>query len=104
MKRYLLAGTSEDRALKIDRLRSTVEEAEADPIAQRSVLRLEPAPIVISDVNKGKGLVFDYGRKAQKKVKFDLNVNPNKLMAGAIKAFKAPPVLSDLLLSLGILD
>lgn len=81
MWRYLLADTGEDRTVKIDRLRSTVKKAEVDPRAQRSVLRLEPAPIVIKDVNKGKGLVFDYGEKVQKKVDFDLNVNPTKLMA-----------------------
>ncbi|XP_048596527.1 uncharacterized protein LOC125595907 [Brassica napus] len=104
MRRYMLADTGEDRAIKVDKLRSTVKEAEADPRAQRSVLRLEAAPMVTSDLNKGKGLVFDYSEKSQKKVSFDLNVNPNKLMAGAFKAFKPQVTLSEPVLELGFFD
>ena len=100
MRRYLLAETGENRAVKIDRIRGTVKEAEADPIAQRAVLRLEPAPVVTSDLNRGKGLVFDYDEKSQRKVDFDLNANPNKLMAGAFKAFKASPATSAPILDL----
>ncbi|WZY94283.1 hypothetical protein YC2023_066612 [Brassica napus] len=104
MRRYMLADTGEDKAIKVDKLRSTVKEAEADPRAQRSVLRLEAAPVVTSDLNKGKGLVFDYREKSQKKVSFDLNVNPNKLMAGAFKAFKPQVTLSEPVLELGFFD
>ena len=104
MRRYMLADTGEDKAIKVDKLRSTVKEAEADPRAQRSVLRLEAAPMVTSDLNKGKGLVFDYSEKSQKKVSFDLNVNPNKLMAGAFKAFKPQVTLSEPVLELGFFD
>lgn len=43
MRRYLLADIGENRVVKIERLRSTVKEAESDPVAQHSVLRLEPA-------------------------------------------------------------
>lgn len=45
MRRYMVANTGEDRAIKMDRLRSTVREAESDPRAQRTVLRLEAPPL-----------------------------------------------------------
>lgn len=101
MRRYMMADTGEDRAIKVDKLRTTVREAEADPVAQRSVLRLETVPIITRDLNKGKGPVFEYGDKVQKRVEFDLNVNPNKLMAGAFKAFNSYSVTSAPLLLLG---
>lgn len=104
MRRYMVANTGEDRAIKMDRLRSTVREAESDPRAQRTVLRLEAPPIVTSDLNRGKGLVFDYGDKSQKKVSFELNDKPEKLMAGAFKAFKPQFVSSDPILEIGHSD
>lgn len=65
LRRYMLADTGEDIAIKVDRLRSTVKEAEADPIAQQFVLRLEPAPMITNDLNRGKGLIFNYSGSYQ---------------------------------------
>lgn len=48
--------------------------------------------------------MFDYGDKSQKKVSFELNDKPEKLMAGAFKAFKPQFVSSDPILEIGHSD
>ncbi|XP_013588999.1 PREDICTED: uncharacterized protein LOC106297268 [Brassica oleracea var. oleracea] len=65
MRRYLLAEVGEDILVKVDRVQKTVEEAEKDPVAQRTILRLEPVPVLSYDLDKGKGRVFDYGEKEE---------------------------------------
>lgn len=87
MRLYLLAEDGEDRAVKVDRVKRSIKEVEQDPIAQKAILSLEPVPMLSLDLNKGKGLVFEYGEKDEERGDLDLNVNPNKLMAGAINAF-----------------
>lgn len=63
MRRFLMADTGEALAIKIDKVKKSVKEAERDPIVQRTVLRLEAAPITTTELNKIKGPVFDYGEK-----------------------------------------
>lgn len=45
MRRYLMMATKEDKLIRIDRIKSSVVEAEKNPITQKTILRLEPAPI-----------------------------------------------------------
>ncbi|KAF2594142.1 hypothetical protein F2Q70_00044347 [Brassica cretica] len=40
----------------------TLQELSKDPIAQRSCLRLERAPVVSAEMNKDRGRVFDFSR------------------------------------------
>lgn len=97
MRRYLIADTGETMALKIDKIKKSVAETERDPILQKTILRLEAAPIFTTDLNKGKGHVFEYGEKEIERCDWDLNVNPNKLMAASIRANSSaalhPPLL-----------
>lgn len=44
MRLYLLAESGEDRAVKVDRVKRSVKEAEQDPISQKAILSLEPIP------------------------------------------------------------
>lgn len=88
MRTYLMTDTGEAITVKEDRVRKSVRETEKDPVAQKAFLCLEPVPVFTKDVNKGKGPVFDYGDKEMERRDLDLNVNPNKLMAGAFKAFR----------------
>ena len=46
MRQYLLVANGEDLTLKVERVKKSVSEVEKDPIAQNSILRLEPPPIV----------------------------------------------------------
>lgn len=60
MRQYLLVVDGEERKIRELRVKKSVAEVEKDPLAQKTVLRLEPAPLVSSDINKGKGFVFGY--------------------------------------------
>ncbi|KAG7578883.1 Endonuclease/exonuclease/phosphatase [Arabidopsis thaliana x Arabidopsis arenosa] len=60
MRQYLRVSSEEEKLLRIDKVKLSVGEVEKDPLAQKSILRLEPMPIFHSDVNKGKGHVFSY--------------------------------------------
>lgn len=60
MRQYLLVVSGEERKIRECRVKSSVADAENDPVAQKTVLRLEPAPIISKDFKKGKGIVFGY--------------------------------------------
>lgn len=51
-------------------------QAEKDPYAQKVVIRLETAPLVTRDGNRGKGLIFDYKKSDQSS---ELNSENNML-------------------------
>lgn len=60
MKRYMMADTGEDRAIKVNKVIKSVKQAEEDPNTQRSVLRLEappPSSLLISMLIKGGSLI-----------------------------------------------
>lgn len=61
MRQYLLVNNNEDWVIKADRIRKSVCEVEKDPIAKKSILRLETPLLVHPDAKKDKGVVFDYG-------------------------------------------
>ena len=86
MRRFLLAGTGEALAIKVDKVQKSVREAEKDPVLQRTVLRLEKPPLLTTDLNKGKGPVYDFGEKEAESRSWAPNVNPSKLMAASMKA------------------
>ncbi|XP_023644233.1 uncharacterized protein LOC111832127 [Capsella rubella] len=60
MRQYLLVNNNEDRHVKANRIKKSVSEVEKDPIAKKTILRMETAPIVHVDVNKDKGIVFGF--------------------------------------------
>lgn len=94
MRRYMMATSGPDKFIRAERVRETVKEAEKSLLTQKTVLRLEEPPIFTKDLNKGKGIVFDYGKKDKNKEGFDLNVAPEKLMASAIRSAHTPQTLS----------
>ncbi|XP_018443474.2 uncharacterized protein LOC108815338 [Raphanus sativus] len=94
MRRYLLADTGESKMVKVGKVQESVRSAEKDPMLQRSVLRLEPPPIITTDLNKGKGLVFDYSEKMGESKANSVKSNPTKLMADSFKALSADSFIS----------
>ncbi|XP_056860345.1 uncharacterized protein LOC130508719 [Raphanus sativus] len=98
MRNYLRTASNLELSVREERVKSSVKEVEMDPVAQRTVLRLEPAPILITDLNKGKGPVFDYEENQVPRDSFDLNKNPPKLMAASMKASRSHQTRSDPLL------
>ncbi|KAL0742547.1 hypothetical protein Bca4012_084060 [Brassica carinata] len=99
MRRFLRAETGEDLSIKVDKIKRSVREAEKDPIAQRTILRLESAPIITADLNKGKGPVFAYGEKELGRANWESNENPNKLLAASMKANSNFVVIGEPLIS-----
>lgn len=60
MRQFLMVGDASEKVLRVDKVKKSVGEVEKDPLLQKSILRLEPTPLVHLDLNKGKGLVFEY--------------------------------------------
>ncbi|XP_023644323.1 uncharacterized protein LOC111832184 [Capsella rubella] len=60
MRQYLLVNNNEDWHVKADRIQKSIKEVEKDPIAQKTILRMEEAPIVHLDINTENGLVFGF--------------------------------------------
>ncbi|KAG7585838.1 Ribonuclease H domain [Arabidopsis thaliana x Arabidopsis arenosa] len=60
MRQYLRVSSEEEKLIRIDRVRQSVGEVEKDPLASKSILRLEPLPIIHKDMAKEKGVVFNY--------------------------------------------
>lgn len=60
MRQYLMVANGEELLIREERVKKSVVEAEKDPISQKTVLRLEPAPLVSNDFGKGKEIVFGY--------------------------------------------
>lgn len=86
MRRYLRADTGESLEIKVDKIQSSVRLAEKDPVLQRSVLRLEQAPIVTNELNKGKGHVFNYPENLSYSSDEETQCTSKKLMADSFKA------------------
>lgn len=87
MRNYLLSSTREDRKVKEQRIISSVEAVEKDPISQKTVLQLIPPPIFTKEINKDKGIVFDYESENNR----PQEVRGPKLMSAAISAHQVMP-------------
>lgn len=60
MREYILAADGGEKKVREERVKKSVLDLVNDPIGQRDFLRLEAPPLVINDVNKDKGLIFDF--------------------------------------------
>ncbi|XP_023640355.1 uncharacterized protein LOC111831078 [Capsella rubella] len=67
MRQYLMAANGEDQKVKEERVKKTVGEVEKNPITQKTILRLEALPMVHPEINKEKGLVFNYDSEQSSK-------------------------------------
>ncbi|KAG7582623.1 Zinc knuckle CX2CX4HX4C [Arabidopsis suecica] len=82
MRSYLSVTDATEKQARIDRVRRSVWDLDGDAQGQKTLLRLEPATEVTTEVDKGKGLVFDFDtRKAKSN-----SGSGEKLLAAAIKA------------------
>ncbi|KAG2324302.1 hypothetical protein Bca52824_007030 [Brassica carinata] len=89
MRKYLKAETGECLEVKIDKVKKSVKTAESDPLTKRLALRLEDPPQFTTELNKGKGLVFDYDGNIKNTKAVSSQSNPNKLMAASFQAHAA---------------
>ncbi|XP_024004754.1 uncharacterized protein LOC112081926 [Eutrema salsugineum] len=91
MRQYLLVAEGEERKIREERVKRTVFEAESSSASQKSILRLEPPPIISRDPMKGKGLVFGYGSDDSSTQSERIIPHGPKLLSAAIQA-AAPSV------------
>lgn len=86
MRQYrMVAGWAKKNARK-ERIKKSLSHLKHDPMGEKSILRLEPLPLISTDMKKGKGLIFDFGKK---------NAHPiaKKLMGAEIQEGKASSAL-----------
>lgn len=62
MRLYMDCNDPDERRIREFKMRKTLQELSNDPIAQRSCLRLEGAPLVSTELNQDWGRVFDFSR------------------------------------------
>ncbi|KAG7593815.1 hypothetical protein ISN45_Aa01g026030 [Arabidopsis thaliana x Arabidopsis arenosa] len=60
MRQYLSVVDQQEKKIRIDRVRKSVLGLENDIQGQKTLLRLEAPARITTDINKGKGLVFDF--------------------------------------------
>ncbi|KAL1207404.1 hypothetical protein V5N11_006998 [Cardamine amara subsp. amara] len=85
MRQYLLVADGVERLARAERIKSSLAALKNDPIGEKTMLRLEPAPMVSTNINIGKGIVFDYAKQAVSEPMVKEDQFRTKLM-GAIKA------------------
>ncbi|XP_018474041.1 uncharacterized protein LOC108845309 [Raphanus sativus] len=88
MRRYLLMATDGDRLVRVERVRSSIAEAEKDPKIRKTILRLEAEPVVTKQLDKGKGRVFDFDLNSPVDANAKERSEGRKLMAASMKAYK----------------
>ncbi|XP_056846900.1 uncharacterized protein LOC108849947 [Raphanus sativus] len=80
MRQYLLAADGQEKQAREERVKKSLEDLDDDIIGQKVYLRLEQVPTLSSNLDKGKGTVFDFSAQATP------NPAQGKLMASAIVA------------------
>ncbi|XP_048615853.1 uncharacterized protein LOC106435297 [Brassica napus] len=86
MRQYLLVAPGEERIIREERVKASVREVENDPILRKSALSLDLVPAVTRDLQRGKGLVFDYPVENSMSPLFEPRPQGEKLLAASMRA------------------
>lgn len=89
MRQYLMVANGDEKKIREEKVKRSIKEVEMDLIAQRTILRLEPAPIVSMDMDKGKGLIFGYESAGSVNISEQSEEKEQKLLSAAINSGKA---------------
>lgn len=84
MRLYLMVANGPERIIREERIKSSIKELMNDPIGQKTIFRLEPIPIISPDMDKGKGIVFNYDQKTKENQTSQKDLKGDKLMKEAI--------------------
>lgn len=84
MRQYLLADDGAEIMARGERIKSSLSSLKNYPLGEKSMLRLKPSLVISSDINKSKGLVFDYGKKVVADSVLEILGNGQKVMGVAI--------------------
>lgn len=60
MRQYLLVADGAERIAREARIKQSLLDLKNDPIGEKTMLRLETPHVVSNDLDKGKGVVFEY--------------------------------------------
>lgn len=77
------------KIVRVERVQTSVEEVQKNLMSQKTILRLESAPIISHDVNKGKCLVFEYDLACSSSHKEVKPSQDSKVLNAAIDAGNA---------------
>ncbi|VVB01886.1 unnamed protein product [Arabis nemorensis] len=89
IRQYLLVENGDPTIVRVERVQTSVEEVQKNPMSQKTILILEPAPIFSHNVNKGKGLVFEYDSTCSSSHKKVKPSQDSKLLRAAMDAGNA---------------
>lgn len=88
MQIYMNIVDPEERRIREAKMRKTLNELSSDPIAQRSCLRLEMAPKVLTEVNGDRGKVFDFSKVQDRQFP---NVSDSSATRSEVRLLKEAP-------------
>lgn len=84
IRQYILVDDGLDGLAREERVKSSIKELEGDYFGQKSMLRLEPPPLVSQNVDKGKGLVFSFEEQSMQRLVDQGLKNDQKLLSATI--------------------
>lgn len=83
---YLLSVNGPERIIREERVKNSIKELEKDPMGQKTILKLEHFPLVSQNVDKGKGIVFDFEDQERIRHVERGQQKDQKLLASAIQS------------------
>lgn len=86
MRLYLLVVNGPERIIREERVKSSISELVKDSMGQKTILRLEPKPLVSSDLDKWKGIMFSYSEKEARNHGVEQKCSGEKLLKDAIRS------------------
>lgn len=87
MRIYMLSDPHTDWVVKESRVRKSIESLRNDPKGN-AMITLEPIPIISADLDKGKGIVFNYDQTQKDNMESIVLDGQDKLLANAIHSGK----------------
>lgn len=84
MRQYLMVVEGAEKVARKERIKKSLQDLKNDLIGEKTMLRLETAPVISTDITKGKGVVFEYANKEGQDKAYDLNQQKEKVMWSAI--------------------
>ncbi|XP_022548807.2 uncharacterized protein LOC106393927 [Brassica napus] len=86
MRQYLLTASGPEKIIREHRVKSSLADIGNDPIAQKAFLSLETLPVITTNIDKGKGHVFEFQNSTSAVLPASVPGYHSKLLQSAIQA------------------
>ncbi|VVA93104.1 unnamed protein product [Arabis nemorensis] len=86
MRGYIINDDGVDRQVKAERVRASLKDLENDYFGQKTILILEPPPIISQLVDRGKGHIFNFETQDSINAKAKGEKDGQRMMADAIRS------------------